>query len=174
MTTIEEYRQEPVVAKILATLSKPQFILDSTSIAEELSKCISASHPALRSEDDIPAVDEALKRTQGFRDRVTEIQLRLGEMNYLLTKLYNVGESHLLMKEEIQGMRSYEIRNAYITDTLRELYEKIQEVKSLLERCELVVKNLKAAYDTMYTQHEVLKTRLYRDRILQKPLNIDV
>jgi hypothetical protein len=168
MALAETFKQEPIIAKLLALLVKPQFKLDVDSIARELPTYISSTHPSVKEEDDLLALDDALKRTQGYRDRVTEIVLQLENISRELGKMYSVAESHLAKKSEFMGLRSLDMRVAIINDVIKPIVEAIADVKSLQNSCELVTTNLKASYNTMYTQHEVMKTRLYRDRPLRK------
>lgn len=170
---VEAYKREPIISKVLAVVqSQVQFKLDTLSIANELPSYMSSALPQIHNDTDIVHLDGALREAQGNRERVAEIQLNLESLNNALAKLFSVAESHLCKKMEIQTIRSIDMRYSIIHDTVRPIFELQKDVKSLLERCELVVKTLKARYDTMWLQHDALKTRLYRDRSMRKPEDV--
>lgn len=169
---IESFQKEPIVAKVLSILAKPQVKIDEEEFARELPRYLKRNNPSLVKEEDLLSLDNSLRETQANRDRVTELQLQLEDVKYQLKRAYSVGEGYLLRKEEISGLRSAWEKESAINSVLQDLVDKMRGIDSLMERCEWVIKDLKAAYDTMWSQLDAYKTRVYRDRTTLKATTV--
>jgi len=174
----EQFRSDPLVAMAIERVEKEMAFRLDDSLHRELDTYFVASLPTatgekrslptrLSRDSDFEVVIGTLEDIQAKRDRVTQILLSLQSFRARITDLFEIIEGHLYKRKEIQELKSEYMRTAVVHSIVPELQQRISNVKVLIDKCDLIVRNLDKTYYTIATMLEA--ARFY---MRMKPQNL--
>ena len=160
---IDTLRQDPVIQKLLHGVKRPLYTVDE-SVFEELQKYFVEIKPI--SEVDILDANEKLAQIQAYRDRTVSLLVGMNHVQASLERLFSMAEGVVYLRPDVRKSSQYE-KAIIVRDVVREVSDKLEMVKAVVNSAELVMKNLNSSYNSVATQLEAIKQAGY-----QRNLNV--
>jgi hypothetical protein len=167
----DNFRLDPLVATAVKRVkTEAAFKLDQ-SLHRELERYFVASIPSaggekrglpikLSQDADFELAIAKLEEIQANRDRVVQIMLSLISLKARSGDLTELIEGHLYKRPEVQELKSEYMRSTVISSIAPEVYRLYNDAKVLIEKCDVIVKNLDKTYYTITAMLEA--ARFYR------------
>ncbi len=165
-TRIAQYRTEEPITTILATITRPQFVLDET-IHKELQGYFlflgkqDAKPRTVVGPGDYPTLLQILDDLHPVKDRLSEVILVFGRIKNDVARMMDVVRSYLLLKPEVANSKNDAVRQAIVVQTVPEVESVLSRVKAIIESAEVVLKCCNQTYNFAHTQSDVLKQIVY-------------
>jgi len=171
---IDGYRSEEPIVTVLASVSRPQFVIDETIHRELQTYFLFANASDKKSRTVMGPADyntliEILNDLQPAKERVSEILLVFSRIRNDLTNFLDIVRAHLYTKPEVMNAKNDAIRTAIVSKTVPELEKVLSKVKSVIESAEIVHKNCNQTYNICNTMSNVIKEMLYYRSLANPP-----
>jgi len=162
------------LGKLNAKMKEPSFHIDKTVIRELEQMYVATAMDKERElrflptdMEDIEAnkqVGRLLEETQAKKDRVIRLWTGYILLKNSVGKMHRAGEKYLYRKylKELTDLKNEAIRKIVIEDMLSDVSEKYERIKSLMDTCELIHKNLSDTYYTLARLKEIGESVLGR------------
>jgi hypothetical protein len=161
----DDFQQLPEIKKLLSRVSDPVFDIDK-SLHDELDKYYIAGGTKkgkiprripkqIHSERDLERVLELFEECQAYRDRVLEILLEHKPLQRELKRAQDLAESCLLSWPSYKELRNERSRRLAMLRITGPIEDRLLQVNSLVERCEMLISNLDHTHFTLKEIREI-------------------
>lgn len=159
---ILKYRDEQPMATVIAQAVKIH--IDQSLVAELRSYRVYNKDNDIKrvtGPEDFDVLLGILDDIQRKKDRVCEIQLNLMSLRNTISRLYKIVFDYLWLKPVVSNLKNEVQRNTFIDLVIPEVAERRDEVTSLVEIAELIVKNLNQTYNIAKEQSVAVQQKMY-------------
>ena len=168
MISVDSIRvKDKYISALLRSLSKKTTFKVDKSLIAELNKYLSIV-PALKGKTkkipygangprDLKAIGLLLSKTQKYKDRVREIDIRFLELEYALDDLKTIAVNYIWDNygDELAELKPVARQTVFIDAVLSDICKVLRKVSLLREKAEIVLQNLTDSYWTLSKVQEI-------------------
>jgi hypothetical protein len=161
----DDFKELPEIQKLLERVAEPVFDVD-VSLHDEMDKYYIAGGTKkgkvprripkrVHSEKDLERVLELFEECQAYRDRVLEILVEHKPLYRELKRAIDLAESCLIGWPAYRELKNERARHLALMRAVGPIHDRLNKVKNLVERCELVISNLDHTHFTLKEIREI-------------------
>lgn len=164
---ISTFRREDIVVEALKYVKDTKAILDVDALEQELKGYLvyrSKKSAALRKivPETLETALDVLHEIMHFKDRTTSMWIELRRLQARLSDYFEAASSKILIKRDVQSLRSEAQRTAVVNAVLKRLNRRMALVDNLIDMCENVSRSLYQTYQSIDLAIDIVKVMTFK------------
>lgn len=164
---VATYKREDIVKEAVQYVKDTKRSLDVEALEQELKRYLVYSEKKNAGSrkilpETLETALEVMHEIMHYKDRTSSMWIELRRLQTRLNHYYNAASSRILIKRDVQNLRSEGQRTAVVNAVLYKLTKRIDLVDNLIEMCEHVSRSLYQTYQSIDLAIDIVKIMIYR------------